>query len=101
MVDWLTLKGVKDIQKFLGLANYYQQFIKDFTSIARPLHDLVKKDQKWDWTKNQEKVFIELKERFTKELVLVVLDLDKKIRMEVNALEYTIGGVLSMEYENG
>ena len=96
MVDWLTLKGVKDIQKFLGLANYYQQFIKDFTSIARPLHDLVKKDQKWDWTKNQEKVFIELKERFTKELVLVVLDLDKKIRMEVNALEYTIGGVLSI-----
>ena len=101
VVDWLTLKGVKDIQKFLGLANYYQQFIKDFTSIARPLHDLVKKNQKWDWTKNQEKVFIELKERFTKELVLVVLDLDKKIRMEVNALEYTIGGVLSMEYENG
>ena len=43
----------------------------------------------------------ELKERFTKELVLVVLDLDKKIRMEVNALEYTIGGVLSMECENG
>ena len=61
----------------------------------------MKKDQKWDWTKNQEKVFIELKERFTKELVLVVLDLDKKIRMEVNALEYTIGGVLSMECENG
>ena len=45
-LDWLTLKGVKDIQKFLGLANYYQQFIKDFVSIARPLHDLVKKNQK-------------------------------------------------------
>ena len=41
-------------------------------------------------------MFIELKERFTKELVLVVLDLDKKIRMEVNSLEYTIGGVLSI-----
>ena len=47
-LDQLTLKGVKDIQKFLGLANYYQQFIKDFVSIARPLHDLVKKNQKWD-----------------------------------------------------
>ena len=50
MLDWLTLKQVKDIQKFLGLANYYQQFIKYFTSIARLLHDLVKKNQKWNWT---------------------------------------------------
>jgi len=43
VLDWLTSKGVKDIQKFLGPANYYQQFIKDFVSIARPLYDLVKK----------------------------------------------------------
>jgi len=46
ILDWLTPKRVKDIQKFLELANYYHQFIKDFTGIARPLHDMVKKDQK-------------------------------------------------------
>jgi len=67
VLDWLTLKGVKDVQKFLGLANYYQWFIKDFTTIARPLHDMVKKDQKWEWAERQEKIFKELKERFTKE----------------------------------
>jgi len=39
---------------------------------------MVKKDQKWKWTKKQEKVFGELKERFTKEPVLIALDLDKK-----------------------
>ena len=44
VLDWLTLKCVKDMQKFLGLANYYCQFIEGFTSIARPLHDMVKKD---------------------------------------------------------
>jgi len=38
----------------------------------------VKKDKKWDWTEKQEKVFRELKEKFTKKLVLAVLDLDKK-----------------------
>ena len=48
VLNWLTPKGVKNIQKFLRLANYYQQFIKDFTFIARPLYDLVKKDQKQD-----------------------------------------------------
>ena len=46
ILDWLIPKGVKNIQKFLGLANYYYQFIKDFAVIARPLHNMVKKDQK-------------------------------------------------------
>jgi len=70
VLDWPTPKGVKDIQKLLGIANYYQWFIKDFMSIVRLLHDLVKKDQKWAWTEKQEKVFKELKKRFTKEPVL-------------------------------
>jgi len=45
-------------------------------------------------------VFEKLKERFTKELVLAVPDLDKKMRIEVNALDYVIEGVLFMKYEN-
>ena len=61
---------------------------------------MVKKNQKWEWTERQEKAFKKLKERFMKELVLVVLDLDKKIRMEVDVLDYVIEGVLSMEYED-
>ena len=66
-------------------------------SIVRPLHDIVKKDRKWEWTEKQEKVFKELKKRFMQELVLVALDLDKKMRMEVNISDYMTGGVLSME----
>ena len=62
VLEWLTPKCVKDIQKFLGLANYYRQFIKGCATVARPLHDLVKKDKKWDWTERQEKAFQELKE---------------------------------------
>ena len=46
VLDWLTPKEVKDVQKFLGLANYYCWFIKDFAVIARPLYNMVKKDQK-------------------------------------------------------
>ena len=44
VLDWPTLKEVKDVQKCLGLANYYQQFIKNFTVITRSLHNLVKKE---------------------------------------------------------
>ena len=46
VLEWSTPKRVKDVQKFLGLANYYCQFIEGFVSIARPLHDMVKKDKK-------------------------------------------------------
>jgi len=101
VLKWLTLKCVKDMQKFLRLVNYYRRFIEGFASVARPLHDMVKKDKKWDWTERQEKVFKELKEQFTKELVLAALDIDKKIRMEVDASDYAMGGVLSMECEDG
>ena len=61
---------------------------------------MVKKDKKWEWTERQEKAFRELKEQFTKELVLAAPDIDKKMRMEVNALDYAMGGVLSMECED-
>ena len=44
ILDWLTPGGVKNIQKFLGLANYYCWLIKDFTAVVRPLHDMVKKN---------------------------------------------------------
>jgi len=50
VLEWLTLTCVKDVQKFLRLANYYHQFIEGFEIIARSLHDMVKKNQKWDWT---------------------------------------------------
>ena len=101
ILEWLTLKCVKNVQKFLGLANYYHRFIKAFALIARPLPDLVKKDQKWNWTEKQEEAFRELKEQFTKELVLVAPDLDKKMRIKVDASDYATGGVLLMECEDG
>ena len=101
VLEWPTPKCVKDIQKFLGLANYYRQFIEGFAMVARPLHNLVKKDKKWEWTEKEEKAFQELKEQFTKKLVLVAPDIDKKMRMEVDASDYVMGGVLSMECKDG
>ena len=101
VLEWPTSKCVKDVQKFLRLANYYCKFIQGFASIARPLHDIVKKNRKWEWTEKQKRAFEELKKKFMQELVLAAPDLDKKIRMEVDVSDYTTGGVLSMEGEDG
>jgi len=65
------------------------------------LHDIIKKNQKWDWIEKQKEVFRELKKRFTKEPVLAVPDLDKKVRMEVDMTDYPMREVLSMECKNG
>ena len=62
VLDWPLPKCVKDVQKFLELVNYYCRFIEGFIFIARPLHDIVKKNQKWDWMEKQEEAFRELKE---------------------------------------
>ena len=70
-------------------------------SIARPLHDMIKKDRKWEWTERQEEVFKKLKEKFTQKPVLAAPNLDKKMRMEVDTSDYATGGVLSMECEDG
>ena len=47
IVDWLTPTKVKDIRSFLGFANYYQWFIRDYSNIACPLNNLTKKNQEW------------------------------------------------------
>ena len=46
VLNWPVPRNVKEVQKFLGLANYYRRFIKDFARIAALLHMLVRKEQK-------------------------------------------------------
>jgi len=46
VLNWPVPRNIKEVQKFLGLANYYRRFIKDFARIAAPLHMLVRKEQK-------------------------------------------------------
>ena len=90
----------KEYTEVLGLANYYRQFIKDFARIAKPLHEITRKYMKQNQREKQQKAFEELKERFMIELVLVIPDLDKEIRVEVDILDFAIEEVLSMKYED-
>jgi len=100
VIEWPVPKSVKDVQKFLGLANYYRWFVKDFAKITRPLHEMTRKENKWSWGERQQRTFEELKERFTTEPVLVTPDLDKEMKVEADASDFVMGGVLSMKYED-
>jgi len=100
VIEWPVPKSVKDVQKFLGLANYYRWFVKDFAKIMRLLYEMMRKENKWSWRERQQKTFEELKERFMTEPVLVTPDLDKEMRVEVDASDFAMGEVLSIKCEN-
>jgi len=48
VLNWPVPKLVKDIQKILRLANYYRGFVEELAKITRTLHELTKKEQKWE-----------------------------------------------------
>ena len=100
VIEWPVPKSVKDVQKFLGLANYYRWFIKDFAKIVRLLYEMTRKEIKWSWGERQQKVFEELKERFMIEPVLVTSDLNKEMRVKVDVSDFAMDRVLSMKCED-
>jgi len=65
--------------------------------VVRPMNMLTRKDMKWQWEQEQQKVFDELKGVFTTKPVLAAPDLDKEFRVEADASNYMTGGVLSMK----
>jgi hypothetical protein len=77
ILDWPAPKTVKEVQSFIIFGNFYCCFVKGFSYLAHPLHDLLKKDKKFVWSEECQESFDQLKRRFTEELVLIMLDHSK------------------------
>ena len=96
--EWKTPTRIKDIESFLRFANFYQQFIHNFSYTARPLNEL-KGKKEWKWEEEHQRAFEELKEKITSQLVLSLPRKEGKFRVETNASGHAIGGVLSQEQD--
>ena len=59
--EWLVPKNVGDIRSFHGLASFYRRFVPNFSTIASPLNELVKKDISFEWGERQQKAFDDIK----------------------------------------
>jgi transposase InsO family protein len=99
--DWPSPTTVKKTREFLGFGNFYRRFIWHFSELAKPLNDLLKKDQKFEWTDDCQKAFDELKKRFTEEPVLMMPDKTKPFQIESDASKYATGAVLTQLDSNG
>jgi len=97
--EWKTPTKIKEVESFLGFANFYRQFIKNFSYMAKPLNEL-KGKKKWKWRKEQQEAFEELKEKVTSQLVLILLKREGKFWVETDASGHVIGGVLSQEQDS-
>src|ERR1700712_2151486 len=95
VMDWPQPKKLKEVQAFLGFANFYRRFIQDFAKHAKPLTILTKNDQPWIWTDEQEQAFNSLKKAFTSGPILRIPDDINPFRLEVDSSDFATGAVLS------
>ena len=94
VTEWLAPTSVREIRSFLGLEGYYRRFIENFSKIAKPMTELLKKDTKFKWTKECEASFQELKKRLVIAPVLILQDMRKDFQVYCNASRRGLGGVL-------
>ena len=94
VVEWPRPEDKRDVQSFLGFANFYRRFIEDFSKIARPLFDLTKKDVEFVWSEACEDAFVGLKRAITSAPVLVLANDRQPFRIKADSSDYATGGVL-------
>jgi len=92
--DWLLLRMVKDIQKFLGFCNFHCQFVKDYSHIAWLLFNLTKKETPWNWTMECNTAFETLRQTMIMSPVLMLLDHEKLFTLITNTSDYATGTIL-------
>jgi hypothetical protein len=87
-------RNVKVLRQFLGLANYYRRFVRDFSSLATPLFKLLKKDTNWKWGKEEQECFEFLKKKLCEAPVLASPDPSLPYRLYTDASGTGMGAVL-------
>ncbi|KAL0170543.1 hypothetical protein M9458_035139, partial [Cirrhinus mrigala] len=99
VTEWPQPSTIKELQRFLGFANFYRRFIRNFSTIAAPLTSLLKnKPKKLCWTEGADRAFSTLKASFTCAPILKHPDPELPFVVEVDASDCGIGAILSQRH---
>ena len=101
IAEWEASTSVKGVRSFLGFANFYRRFIKDFSDLVRPLTDLTHKDRHFTWSPEADTAFERLKAIFTSAPALAQFDFDRETRIETDSSGWCIGGTLQQLTDEG
>jgi len=97
VLEWPVPTKVKQVQAFLGFANFYCRFIENFAKMSKPLSNLTKKDCTWNWGVEQQNAFEALKKAFTTALVLRIPNDEDPFKLSTNTSDFATGAVLSQK----
>jgi hypothetical protein len=100
VMDWKPPKSVHQICSFLGLAGYYRRFIPDFSRIAKPMTELLKKGVKFVWSEECDQAFHTLRKHLTSAPVLTQPDMSKPFEVFCDASGTSLGCVLMKKTES-
>ena len=101
VLEWPTPTTIKEVQAFLGFANFYRRFIEGYSKIAGPLSELTKKDQGFQWSSKAREAFDNLKKKFTTAPILATFDPKQRIILETDASDFAIGACLGQLTDQG
>ncbi|GBG80599.1 hypothetical protein CBR_g31059 [Chara braunii] len=99
--DWPTPRTLTKLRSFLGLANYYRKFVRNFSTIVAPLRRLLRKETIWKWDKDCTSAMKKLKQALIEYPVLKVVDPSLPFVVTTDASQYGIGAVLQQDDGNG
>ncbi|CAI7891175.1 unnamed protein product [Closterium sp. NIES-53] len=98
---WKTPENVKELQQFLGFANYYNRFVPQYAKIATPLTNLLKKNTPFKWEDVHQQAMEQLKTALTSAPVLILPDPEKNYVIEADASDQAVGAVLMQDQGKG
>ena len=101
VASWPTPTTCRQVQQFLGLANYYRRFVQGFATISKPLHRLTEKNHPFKWTMECQQAFDTIKKKLVSPPVLAFPDYTKKFILDTDASDTGIGAVLSQVQDDG
>ena len=93
--------NTKQVKPFLGLAGYYRRFVQNFSSISKPINNLLKKNVPFDWTTSVQLAFEKLKSILSDDSVLQYPDFSKPFNLTTDASGTGIGAILSQQTKTG
>lgn len=92
VMEWESPTSVRGVRSFLGFANFYRCFVKDYSSLTAPLNLLTKKDQPFKWDKEQQQAFDDIKFALVTAPLLATFNPDYPTIVEADASGWALGG---------
>eukprot|EP00042_Codosiga_hollandica_P056722 m.825160 g.825160 ORF g.825160 m.825160 type:complete len:741 (-) comp59408_c0_seq46:1335-3557(-) len=101
MVKSPAPRSRRELQRFFGMANWLRAFVKDFGRAASPLHELLRKDVRYEWKPRHDAAFTKLKEMIGQACLLYNPDMSQELILETDASHTGLGAVLLQKRADG